>query len=287
MSQAYTPNPGVAFSLIVPTVDRAAELERLLTSLQGQTLRDFEVLIVDQNADDRVAAVVERCGGGLSVVHLRCQRGTSRARNLGIRRATGTVLAFPDDDCWYPPDVLQEVWAELSAHPQWDGLAIRARNDRGKLTGNNLDHVRGRVTHLNSLRRGNANCLFLRRQVLTRVEGFDETLGPAARWPASEDIDLLYRVAHAGFHIRFLSDLYVGHDEMIRGFGVEARNKVHRYSTGFGRVLRKNRFPIVFLALMIAAELREIGRATLTGRRDYFLFHWASLAGLCRGWLGV
>ncbi|HTW94346.1 MAG TPA: glycosyltransferase family A protein, partial [Tepidisphaeraceae bacterium] len=108
------------FSLIVPTVDRVAELERLLTSLQRQTLRDFEVLVVDQNADDRVTTVIERCGKRLSIVHLRCQRGTSRARNLGIRRAAGTVMAFPDDDCWYPPDVLEEIWKQLCEHPQWD-----------------------------------------------------------------------------------------------------------------------------------------------------------------------
>ena len=47
-------------SLIVATLGREAELSRCLGSLAAQTSRDFEVVVVDQNADDRLAALLDR-----------------------------------------------------------------------------------------------------------------------------------------------------------------------------------------------------------------------------------
>ena len=45
--------PDLRFDLVVATVDRTAELETLLQSLEGQTHRHFRLVVVDQNADDR------------------------------------------------------------------------------------------------------------------------------------------------------------------------------------------------------------------------------------------
>ncbi|HTW94345.1 MAG TPA: glycosyltransferase [Tepidisphaeraceae bacterium] len=274
-------------SLIVPTVDRLLEVERLLKSLQAQTYTDFEIIIVDQNDDDRLASVIERHGSGLTISRIRCQRGASRARNAGARHAGGQLIAFPDDDCWYPPDLLASVHRLMVEHPDWDGIAIRGRDDRGALSVNRIDDLPGRVTRLNALRRGTACCLFLHRRVIDRIGGMDESLGAGTRWVGTEDTDWLHRIAAARFHVRFIPDLYVCHPQIIDGFGPAARDKEFRYSMGMGRLLRKNEFPLVFVLLMLTAEAKELSIALISGRRGETPFHAGSFIGICRGWLGV
>ena len=80
------------FDLVVATVDRVAELEQLLQSLERQSHQGFRVLVVDQNDDDRLGPLVER-PWTYEVTRLRsAERGLSRARNaaLGLLSADRT-----------------------------------------------------------------------------------------------------------------------------------------------------------------------------------------------------
>jgi glycosyltransferase involved in cell wall biosynthesis len=94
-------------SLLVATLGRVDELNRLLASLENQDA-GFEVLVVDQNPDDRLAPVLA-AHSRLAARHLRSERGLSRARNVGLRAAQGDLIAIPDDDCWYPAGLLARV----------------------------------------------------------------------------------------------------------------------------------------------------------------------------------
>src|ERR1700754_3487501 len=85
------------FSLIVCTVDRSDQLERLFASLKVQRYTDFEVILVDQNLDDRLAGLVEGYSPSFTIRHIRSERGISRARNNGMAIATGSYICFPDD----------------------------------------------------------------------------------------------------------------------------------------------------------------------------------------------
>lgn len=104
--------PSPAISVVVPCYRDPELLTDLLRSLRAQKARgadtSFEVIVVDSGADDRVAAEAERYGA-------RCIRGRGRllpgeARNLGAKRAKGTVLAFIDSDC-----VADEGWIDAVA----------------------------------------------------------------------------------------------------------------------------------------------------------------------------
>src|SRR5271166_3162469 len=105
-------------SLIVATVNRVAELDRLLTSLDRQTYKEFEVIVVDQNPNDRLVPLLAK-HPRLSIKHLRCERGLSRARNAGLQVAKGEIVAIPDDDCWYPDRLLESVTAWFASHPEF------------------------------------------------------------------------------------------------------------------------------------------------------------------------
>jgi glycosyltransferase involved in cell wall biosynthesis len=123
------------FSLILATAGRVKEPEIFLASLQRQTHRQFEVLLVDQNPDARLVPLAQRYWLQFPLVHLGSRRGLSRARNVGLPYASGEVVAFPDDDCWYQPDLLERVNDVLESNPQFDGLAGRCLTANGNPRG--------------------------------------------------------------------------------------------------------------------------------------------------------
>lgn len=97
-------------SVIVPVRNRRDLLEHLLDSLDRQTRRDFEVVVVDDGSTDgadRVAA--SRVIAGRPVRVLRSGgEGAVAARGLGAARAEGDILAFTDSDCAPEPQWLAE-----------------------------------------------------------------------------------------------------------------------------------------------------------------------------------
>ena len=86
------------FSLIVCTVGRSQDiLEQLLISLTIQKYSDFEIILVDQNLDDRLISLVEKYSNSLNIVHYRSIiKGLSANRNIGIKIAKGNIICFPD-----------------------------------------------------------------------------------------------------------------------------------------------------------------------------------------------
>ena len=73
----------VRFDLVVATVDRTDDLAALLDDLEAQTHRSFRLVVVDQNADERVERVLE-AHPGLDVLRLSSERGLSRSRNAAL-----------------------------------------------------------------------------------------------------------------------------------------------------------------------------------------------------------
>jgi len=97
-----------------------------------QTYANFELIVVDQNDDDRLVPILKDYKEKFSILHLRSKKGLSRARNVGLRYVSGDIVAFPDDDCWYPPDLLERVANFFEEHPGVDGLTGRSVDENGE-----------------------------------------------------------------------------------------------------------------------------------------------------------
>lgn len=188
-------------TLVLATVGRVDEIGRLLQSLIAQTSSAFELVVVDQNSDDRLAPVLQAaCGAGLAVTHLR-QRppNLSAARNLGLAHARGDVIAFPDDDCWYEPGVVAAVLAAFMHEPEWHGVVAewveQTQAHCGQPRDALLSHARWR-----RFRDGDASSisLFLRTDLLRQVGGFDARLGVGQWFGAGEEIDLILTLLSTG-----------------------------------------------------------------------------------------
>jgi len=233
------PDPTV--SLIVATLNRVAELERLLASLDGQTFADFEVVIVDQNPDDRLRGTLAQ-HPDLSLVHLRCPPGASRARNLGLRAAKGEIIAFPDDDCWYPGQLLASVVDWLHAHPEFDGLFTGVRTADNRLLAPKFPPRPGPCTKKSVLRCAMAVNAFLRATVTKAVGFFREDIGPGTSSPyqSGEDLDYILRPLETGLRVWYEPGLTVHHPDL------KARERLRRttysYALGVGYVWRIHGF---------------------------------------------
>lgn len=121
-------------SVIIPTFNRLHDLRAVLAALEGQTFRDFEVLVVDNGSTDGTEAALRVWPGPLCLHYLRITpAGPAGARNHGIAAAKGTLLAFVDSDVELAPDWLALTVAEMDRNPGLSavgGLVIYA-NDRG------------------------------------------------------------------------------------------------------------------------------------------------------------
>jgi glycosyltransferase involved in cell wall biosynthesis len=138
-------------SLIVASWNRTVEPERLLKSLDDQTYREFEVIMGDQNQDQRLDTVV-RTHPDLRVKHLRLERGLSRARNAALPLVGGDIIAFPDDDCWYSPELLAKVKSWFEEHPEFAVLFTATRDGDGELMAPKFPLKRGACTKASVLR---------------------------------------------------------------------------------------------------------------------------------------
>ena len=90
------------FSVIIPTYNRVALLQRTLASVWAQRFTDYEVIVVDDGSTDGTLAYLQSLGDRLRVLQ-QANRGPGPARNLAVKAAQGRYLAFLDsDDLWFP-----------------------------------------------------------------------------------------------------------------------------------------------------------------------------------------
>jgi glycosyltransferase involved in cell wall biosynthesis len=273
------------YSILLATVDRTRELNQFLRSLSRQTWRDFEVLVIDQNSDDRLEGLVRSYSELIPIRRLRSVRGHSRAFNTGLPQARGEIVAFPDDDCWYSPSLLQRVADLFAAHPNYTGITGREIVEPGFTSGGRWDAYPGRVTRNNIFRRAISFTAFLRRDVAQQYR-FDETLGVGAgtQWGAGEETDYLLRLIADGHVIRYDPTVTVWHQGRSGPYTAEIHAKARKYGMGMGRVLRKHHYPVWSVAYHLARPLGGAAQALLTGSPGKAQYHWSVFAGRLDGW---
>jgi GT2 family glycosyltransferase len=279
------PSGSPTFDLVVATLGRVDEPGRLLDSLERQTSRCFRVLVVDQNPDERLDAVLS--GRSFELVRMRSEPGLARARNVALPALSADVVAFPDDDCAYAPALLERVAQRFGAEPRLDGLSLPMADRAGR-----RDPGWGREATLLTTRNvwnlvASAG-LFLRRPLLERVGRFDERLGAGGPgpWRSSEETDYVIRALELGARIAYDPTLTVEHELTVRsGPTLVARGRSEGASVGY--LLAKHHYPRRTLGRML---VRPVGGAVVSLARldpDRARFHAATLAGRIRGYAGA
>jgi GT2 family glycosyltransferase len=274
-----------SFDLVVATVDRVAPLSRLLESVGRQGDVRVRLIVVNQNADDRIEGVLA-AHPGLEIVRAQSERGLSRARNVGLRHLAADLVAFPDDDCAYPKGLLETVARRFAASPDLDGLTGRATAEDGAADGSwardpailDADNLWNRVISF---------AIFLRRSVVESVGSFDERLGlgSGSPWSSGEEVDYVLRAVRSGARLEYDPTLIV-HHAVKRYTPGELRAVGLRDGASVGWILRRHRYGPAATTRMLVRPIGGVGVALAHGDLTRASFHAETLRGRLKGYLG-
>ena len=228
-------------TVVVPVKDRTPQLDRLLAALRADpATAGVPVLVVDDGSADPAAVRATSRDHGARVLRHDTARGPSAARNAGLRAATTAAVAFCDSDCVPRPGWLAVLAAHL-ADPRLAVVAPRIVGLPGGPTGwvHRYEHAASAldmgpdpapvlpgtgVSYVPSA------ALLVRRDALG--SGFDEDMHVA------EDVDLVWRLAAAGWRVRYEPAAQVGHEHPVRTADWARRRAF--YGTGAALLARRH-----------------------------------------------
>lgn len=215
-------------SVVIPVYNGARYLDEALESVFAQTFNDYEVICVDDGSTDSSSAVLRRYGHRLAVIS-QANTGQGGARNTGVRHATGTYVAFLDqDDRWYPHklqlqvEVLQAEPDAVLAHCNSDRMDREGRllqvgatlAERDSAAASPLGRMLGEGLILPS-------AMLVRRHIFERAGGFDPELR------GFEDFDLCARLRQYGRFV-FLEEPGMCYRVHLDGFSQRGGGEVIR-----------------------------------------------------------
>jgi glycosyltransferase involved in cell wall biosynthesis len=273
----------IRLSLIVCTYGRTRELNELFRSLAVQSFQDFEVIVVDQNADDRILPCLEQARAcGITLRHVRqFTPNLSLARNNGLWLARGEWVGFPDDDCWYEPDTLQQLshrfadtepltgavarWAECPESPHLPPHLTRERAYR----------FRNRLAI--------SIMLFFNRRLFDHVGAFDTRLGVGQWFGSGEETDLVMRALAYGARIEVESRAAVHHPIKLPRSTALDRAAIRQRERGSGALYVKHKVPAQVIARgLVAPLLRSLGHPR---GPDGLINAWFTVLGRWEGFI--
>lgn len=276
--------PGLA--IVIPSVGRVEEVARLLESLAPQLAACDQLVVVDQNPDDRLLPVLT------AAAELRPQRvraparGASHARNVGLAHAARDVVWFPDDDGWATAgqlDVLRRLLAEEPDVDVFGGRCADAdgRPSMGRWPDRPMEATRGNVWRVAA----EATMVF-RRRFFDRVGGFRESIGVGSGgpWGAGEGQDLLLRGLAAGCRIVYRPGFVFGHPNKFESDAAIVQAKAESYARGVGYVMGVNGYSVLELAPHLLKPLVAIGLFGVCGRAGRVRYYAGQLVNRWRGW---
>ncbi len=230
------------YSIIIPVFNRPDEVDELLVSLCQQTVKDFEVLIVEDGSQYDCKAVIGKYTDRLDIKYfMKANSGPGQSRNYGAERAQGDYLIILDSDVVLPDDYLQAVNQELTqnptaafggpdaSHPSFTPVqkAISYSMTSFFTTGG----IRGGKAKLDKFYPRSFN-MGIRRDVYQKLGGF-------SKMRFGEDIDFSYRIVEAGYKTALIPEAWVWHKRRtdFRKFFRQV------YNSGIARINLEKRHP--------------------------------------------
>lgn len=250
------------FSIIIPVYNRPQEIDELLESLCQQTLKDFEVVVVEDGSREKCNLVCDKYRDRLSVsYHFKPNSGPGPSRNYGAERSQGEYLIILDSDVIVPENYLAIVKEELDrepcdafggpdrAHPSFTPIqkAINYAMTSFFTTGG----IRGGKRKMDKFYPRSFN-LGIKKSVY-------EALGGFAPMRYGEDIDLSTRIFKNGYSCRLFPEAFVYHKRRVK-FSSFFRQVKH---SGEARVVLKNKYPDTFKLVHLLPSAFVVGNLLL------------------------
>jgi len=277
-------------SIIIPAYNCESYIPKALGSALSQTLKDFEVIVVDDGSRDNTRKIVEKHmqnePAALRYVY-QDNKGPSAARNAGLGLAKGEYVTFLDADDYWENTFLELMYSELTKN---DLDIIVCDNTRTELIkGKVVDHMikrRSKVLECNKdlhveflekdLIGGPARTL-CKKEILTEIGGFDENLRLHQEW------DLWIRVFKKPRKAKILREPLYHYHVRNDGSNITRRLRVSRSLSEIYTIYKKFEKDIkknVRLKKVFAGYLWDCARQTLNSKDGLFSFIFYSVESL-------
>lgn len=250
------------FSIIIPVYNRPQEVDELLESLCHQTLKDFEVVVVEDGSTEKCDMVCDRYKEQLVLsYYFKPNSGPGPSRNYGAERSQGEYLIILDSDVIVPENYLETIQAELDrepcdafggpdrAHPSFTPIqkAINYSMTSFFTTGG----IRGGKKKMDKFYPRSFN-LGIKKSVY-------EALGGFAPMRYGEDIDLSTRIFKEGYSCRLFPEAFVYHKRRVK-FSSFFHQVKH---SGEARVILKDKYPETFKLVHLLPSAFVVGNVFL------------------------
>ncbi|MBI3412767.1 MAG: glycosyltransferase [Candidatus Aenigmarchaeota archaeon] len=196
-------------SIVVPTYNRADDIEQALNSLLKINYPNYEIIVVDDASKDGTLERLKKFGNKIRIVKRKKNGGPAAARNGGVKASRGELIAFTDSDCtvsrdWirtlvkfietqpenvagvcgtiYPPKDANFLMKLIYFMPQMDGNTTLAERRKEPFEVNNIS----------------CNNALWRADIIKKMKGFNESFFRDFR-TVPEDSELCYRTLKSGY----------------------------------------------------------------------------------------
>jgi len=224
-------NKNPLISVIITTYNRENLVLRDLKSVLNQTLKDFEVLLIDDGSEDNTRQVIQKIqkeDGRVRYIYQE-NKGWPSALNIGLSNIQGRCIAFLDsDDEWFPEKLERQI-VFLENNKSFNGVTCygniildgKEKIKLGVLKESN-DYNDQLGNFVNASFPAIPSSLLLKKEIFKEVGYYDEFL------KLSTDADMMIRIFKAGFKIGVIKEIlfnYYIHKQNLTGVTAEAKIK--------------------------------------------------------------
>lgn len=277
------------YSIIVPVYNRPDEIAELLASLKAQTLKTFEVLVIEDGSQVTCKHIVDAYQADLNIsYYVKDNGGQGFARNYGFERAKGDYLIVFDSDCLIPKDYLAVVDKFLNEHP----VDAFGGPDRAHASFNTLQKaisysmtspfttggIRGAKKHIGKFHPRSFN-MGISKAVFESTGGYRITR-------MGEDLEFSIRIIDSGFETALIEEAFVYHKrrtsigqfyKQLHFFG-RARVNVNRFWPGEIKLIHL--LPLFFVLGVFSLPLMTLFSPKLGTLAIAFLLFYYALIGV-------
>lgn len=214
-------------SVIIPTYNREKTIIRAVESVLNQTYKNIELIVVDDNSDDKTVSLLESLSDErLKIIKLDKNHGACHARNIGIKNSKGKYISFQDSDDEWNKEKLKIQMEDIVDNDCDMVFCQVTRIDNGDkivIPGNDFIIPKTKEEFTKKLLIDN----FISTQsILAKRKVFDDIIFDE-NFPRFQDWDLVLRISQKykiGFTKKSLVNLYLQNDSLTKNIkkGVEA-----------------------------------------------------------------
>jgi glucosyl-dolichyl phosphate glucuronosyltransferase len=227
-------------SVNISTYNRSKHCQQAIKSVIHQVTRtSYEIIVIDNGTKSTTKKMIQKLQSKFSNIHYYQTRitGLAHARNLGWKKARGEYIAYLDDDAIASPDWIKSIDIFITKHPKvaiFGGLYTSSNQDEiprwipAELTSKILPGKKDRSINL-GLEWLNGTNIIIKKSLLKKLDGFDESLGVnAGKRAYGEETDLQIRASNAGILVWYSPKIKVEHF-----FATEKQNIIYLLKNQF------------------------------------------------------